>query len=161
MDGRMDGSDGPPSEAGRGTRTAAARQRDLISKIRARHDTRNRETMKAIRAASSGKESRDLEVFLRFLPHDNRLHPVSGVCLRNRTDFSQTRGSVPIADRQSVHCVPVIVRALGGIKAEGTHEERSQTRIALAQEVYHSAAHGDVDRTPMIEMSDRGLQVNV
>ena len=76
MDGRMDGSDGPPSEAGRGTRTAAARQRDLISKIRARQSTRNRETMKAIRAASSGKESRDLEVVLRILPHDNRLPPV-------------------------------------------------------------------------------------
>ena len=51
--------------------------------------------------------------------------------------------------------------ALGRIKAEGTHKERSQTRIALAQEVYHSAALGDVNRTPMIEMSDRGLQVNV
>ena len=45
-------------------------------------------------------------------------------------------GSVPIADRPSVHCVPVIVRALGRIKAEGTHKERPQTRIALAQERY-------------------------
>ena len=81
------------------------------------------------------------------------------VCLGKPTDLSETRGSVPIADRQSVHCVPVIVRALGRIKAEGTHKERSQTSIALAQEVYHSAALGDVNRTPMIEMSDRGLQV--
>ena len=32
-------------------------------------------------------------------------------------------------------------------------------RIALPQEVYHSAALGDVNRTPMIQMSDRGLQV--
>ena len=32
-------------------------------------------------------------------------------------------------------------------------------RIALPQEVYHSAALGDVNRTPMIEMSDSGLQV--
>ena len=65
---------------------------------------------------------------------------LSGVCLGIRTDFSQTRGSVPIADRQSVHCIPVIVRALGRIKAEGTHKERPQARIALAQERYTSAA---------------------
>ena len=43
---------------------------------------------------------------------------LSGVCLGKTIDFSQTRGAVPIADRQSVHCVPVIVRALGRIKAE-------------------------------------------
>ena len=65
---------------------------------------------------------------------------LSGVCLGKTIDFSQTRGAVPIADRQSVHCVPVIVRALGRIKAEGTHKERSETRNALALERYHSAA---------------------
>ena len=62
------------------------------------------------------------------------------ICLGKPTDSSETRGSVPIADRPSVHCVPVIARALGRIKAEGTHKERPQTRIALAQERYTSAA---------------------
>ena len=38
--------------------------------------------------------------------------------------------------------------ALGCIECRGYVKERSQTRIALAQEWYHSAAHGDVDRTP-------------
>ena len=52
---------------------------------------------------------------------------------------------VPIAARQSVHCVLVIARALRRIKAEGTHKERSQTRVALAQDWYTSAAHGDVE----------------
>ena len=45
--------------------------------------------------------------------------------------------------------VPVIVRALGRITAD----------IALAQEVYHSAATETSSASPMIEMSDRGLQV--
>ena len=53
----------------------------------------------------------------------------------------------------------MIVRALGHITAEGTHKERSETRIALAQEVYHSAATETSSASPMIEMSDRGLQV--
>ena len=54
--------------------------------------------------------------------------------------FFSDGGSVPTSARQSVHCVPVIVRALGPIEAEGTHKERPQTRIALAQERYTSAA---------------------
>ena len=56
-------------------------------------------------------------------------------------DFSQTRGSVPIAARQSVHRLPVMVRALGGIEREGPHLKRAQTRNALAWEMFHSAAH--------------------
>ena len=59
--------------------------------------------------------------------------------------FFADHGRVPIAARQSVHCVPVIVRALGDIKHEGTHKERFETRIALALERYKSAAHGDVE----------------
>ena len=47
---------------------------------------------------------------------------------------------VPIAARQSVHCVPVMDVALGRIKRQGYVKERSETRIALALEVYHSAA---------------------
>ncbi len=80
------------------------------------------------------------KILTKFPRRPRRGPALSGVCLGIRTDFSQTRGSVPIADRQSVHCVPVIVRALGHIKAEGTHKERPQTRIALAQERYTSAA---------------------
>ena len=75
----MDGWTAPTgarSEALEGTHEAAERERGIASKIRARCATRNRETMKAIRAASSGKESRDLEVVPRILPHYNRLHPV-------------------------------------------------------------------------------------
>ena len=45
------------------------------------------------------------------------------------------------------------------IKPEGTHKERSQTRIALALERYISAAHGDIVRWPNNERSDRSLQV--
>ena len=64
------------SQARSSREIAAESERGIASKIRARCATRNRETMKAIRSASSGKESRDLEVFPRILPHDNRLHPV-------------------------------------------------------------------------------------
>ena len=49
---------------------------------------------------------------------------------------------------------------LGLVKAEGTHKERSKTRIALALERYHTAAHGDVDRTPMMRWSDSSPLVN-
>ena len=49
--------------------------------------------------------------------------------------------------------------ALGRIKRQGYVKERSETRIALALEVYHSAANGDVDDSPNNEWSDRGLQV--
>ena len=64
-----------------------------------------------------------------------------------------------LAARQSVHCVPVMDVALGRIKRQGYVKERSETRIALALEVYHSAAHRDVDDSPNNEWSDRGLQV--
>ena len=49
--------------------------------------------------------------------------------------------------------------ALGRIKRQGYVKERFETRIALALKVYHSAAHGDVERAPQDEWSDRGLQV--
>ena len=49
--------------------------------------------------------------------------------------------------------------ALGRIECRGYVKERSQTRIALAQEWYHSAAHGDVGGTTNNEWSDRDLQV--
>ena len=47
--------------------------------------------------------------------------------------------------------------ALGRIKRQGYVKERFETRIALALKVYHSAAHGDVERAPQDEWSDRGL----
>ena len=73
---------------------------------------------------------------------------LGGPCLGKSTDSSQTRASVPIAARPSVHCVPVMGVALGRIKRQGYVKERSQTRIALTQDVFRSAAHGDVERTP-------------
>ena len=45
---------------------------------------------------------------------------------------------VPIADRQSVHCVPVMVCALGHIEPEGTHQERRQKTILMKRNRYHS-----------------------
>ena len=45
------------------------------------------------------------------------------------------------------------------VKRCRTIYQRSQTRIALAQELYHSAAHGDVGGTTNSEWSDRDLQV--
>ena len=45
------------------------------------------------------------------------------------------------------------------IKPEGTHKERCETGIALALRMFRSAAHGDVERAPQDEWSDRGLQV--
>ena len=73
---------------------------------------------------------------------------LGGPCLGISIDSSQTRGSVPIADRPSVHCVPVIAGSLKLMELEGSVKERSQTRIALALERYKTAAHGDVERTP-------------
>ena len=91
--------------------------------------------------------------------HSRRGPALGGACLTICTDLCQTRGSVPSTARQSVRCVPVMVRALGRIKPEGTHKERFETRNALALRMFRSAAHGDVERAPQDEWSDRGLQV--
>ena len=85
---------------------------------------------------------------------------LGGSCLGISTDSSQTRGSVPIADRQSVHCVPVIAGSMVLVRHYRTIYQRSETRIALALEVYHSAANGDVDDSPKNKWSSRDLQVN-
>ena len=85
---------------------------------------------------------------------------LGGSCLGISTDSSQTRGSVPIADRQSVHCVPVIAGSMVLVRHYQTIYQRSETRIALALEVYHSAANGDVDDSPKNKWSSRDLQVN-
>ena len=71
----------------------------------------------------------------------------------------KTRGSVPITARPSVRCVPVIARSLELNELEGSVKERFETRIALTLRMFRSAAHGDVERAPQDEWSDRGLQV--
>ena len=52
-----------------------------------------------------------------------------------------------------------MARSLRHTRPEGTHKERSQTRIALALQVCTTAAHGDVERTLNKRRSDRDLQV--
>ena len=53
--------------------------------------------------------------------------------------FFSDAGVVPIADRQSVHAMPVIAGTMELVKRYRTIYQRSRTRIALAQEVYPSA----------------------
>ena len=66
---------------------------------------------------------------------DSPLGPaLGGVCLRIRIAFSQTRGCVPMAARQSVHGMPLMVRALGGVEPEGTHLERRKKLETSSQE---------------------------
>ena len=64
---------------------------------------------------------------------------LGGVCLGKPTDSSQTRGCVPMAARQSVHGMPLMVRALGGVEPEGTHLERRKKLETSSQERYISA----------------------
>jgi len=86
--------------------------------------------------------------------------PALGGCsLGKLTDLSETRASVPIAARQSVRDMPVIVRALRRIKPEGTHKERSKKHQISSQERYRSAnilpfgvqAHADGRRDGVTE----------
>ena len=46
---------------------------------------------------------------------------LSGVCFGISIDSSETRGCVPMAARQSVHGMPLMVRALGGVEPERAH----------------------------------------
>ena len=50
-------------------------------------------------------------------------------------------------------------RSLELNELEGSVKERFETRIALALRMFRSAAHGDVERAPQDEWSDRDLQV--
>ena len=52
-----------------------------------------------------------------------------------------------------------MARSLRHIRPEGTHKERSETRIVQTLQVCTTAAHGDVKRTSNGEWSDRSLQV--
>ena len=57
---------------------------------------------------------------------------------RKKYRFSETRASVPIAARQSVHGMPLMVRSLGTTRAEGSHLERRKKLQTTSQEVYQS-----------------------
>ena len=101
-----------------------------------------------------------------FLFRPGRGPAVSGVCLRNTTDLSQTRTRVPIADRPSVHGMPLMVRALGGTQAEGT-QNWSDSKAANSKnhkpggvpKSQHSAIRRASVRRAEREWSDSGLQV--
>ena len=66
---------------------------------------------------------------------------------------------VPMSARQSVHGMPLVVRALGGVEPEGTHLERRKKLETLSQERYTSAdilpfgvqAHADGRRDGVTE----------
>ena len=53
--------------------------------------------------------------------------------------FVSDHASVPLGARQSVHGMPLMVRALGGTRAEGTHLERRKKLETSSQERYTSA----------------------
>ena len=91
---------------------------------------------------------------------DTRRGPCLGGCKSRKTYRSvRDRSRARLSARQSVQCVPVMARSLGHLRAEGTQQERSRTRIVLALQVCTTAAHRDVDAAPMERWSDRGLQV--
>ena len=63
-----------------------------------------------------------------------------GACLGISTDSSQTRASVPIAARQSVHDMPVVAGSLKRIKRQGSVLVRSKKLETSSQEVYQRAS---------------------
>ena len=91
--------------------------------------------------------------------HKTRSRRIGGCKSRKRDRFVRDRSRARLSARQSVQCVPVMARSLGHLRAEGTQQERSRTRIVLALQVCTTAAHRDVDAAPMERWSDRGLQV--
>ena len=70
-----------------------------------------------------------------------------GACLGICTDLSETRASVPLTSRESVHCVPVIAGWIELVERYPTIYQRSQTRTVLTQEWYKTTALGDVVRS--------------
>ena len=52
-----------------------------------------------------------------------------------------------------------MARSLRHIRPEGTHKERSETRIVQTLQVCTTAAHGDVEHERRLRLSDRDLQV--
>ena len=57
----------------------------------------------------------------------------------NTHRFFSDGARVPMAARQSVHGMPLMVRALGGVEPEGTHLERRKKLETSSQERYTSA----------------------
>ena len=90
----------------------------------------------------------------------SRRGPHLGGHKSGKTDrFVPDRSRARLSARQSVQCVPVMARSLGRLRREGTQQERSRTRIALALQVCTTAPHGDGDAAPMKSCSDSDLQV--
>ena len=88
----------------------------------------------------AGHRSEAPLVHVRLCARARRGPALGGVCLGKLTDSSETRVSVPIAARQSVHGMPLMVRALGGTRAEGTQLERRKKLQITSQERYTSAS---------------------
>ena len=64
---------------------------------------------------------------------------LGGVCLRKPTDFSQTRGFVPMSARQSVHGMPVIAGSIELARRYRTSYQRPPGSVVSSQEMYPSA----------------------
>ena len=61
-------------------------------------------------------------------------------CMSEKTYRFVSDGTcVPLGARQSVHGMPLMVRALGGVEPEGTHLERRKKLETSSQERYTSA----------------------
>ena len=64
---------------------------------------------------------------------------LGGVCLRKTTDFPQTHTRVPIADRQSIHGMPVIAGWIELARRYRTSYQRPPGSNVTSQEMYPSA----------------------
>ena len=84
---------------------------------------------------------------------------LSGVCLGIRTDFSQTRGRARLPTRRPSNADKTLRSPTQLATARGTTKPDSERHVVVSVEAANSAAHGDVDHTPMKSWSDRGLQV--
>ena len=78
---------------------------------------------------------------------------LGGVCLRKTTDFPQTHTRVPIADRQSIHGMPVIAGWIELARRYRTSYQRPPGSNVTSQEMYPSAniLAFAVQRTPSQE----------
>ena len=84
---------------------------------------------------------------------------LGGACLGIGIDSSQTRVVPRLPTTQSVHAVKTLRSPTRLATARGTTKPDLQKRDVVHLETKNSAAHGDVERAPQDEWSDRGLQV--
>ena len=84
---------------------------------------------------------------------------LGGACLRIGIDSSQTLGVPRLPTTQSVHAVKTLRSWMELAIAHPTTKPDLQKRDVVHLETKNSAAHGDVERAPQDEWSDRGLQV--